>query len=296
MLKYLQAVIMLVLANSVGASTQVHDIKPPLINKKLHAIENEYHLKVGVYALDTNSEHVIAYRAHDRFPFQSTCKFIGVSALLAKDTKEHLLQQKVLVRPQDLLFWHPISGQYVNQQVPLQTLAEGAVSYSDNPAINIIIERVGGLKAINQFAHSLGNTSFKMEHYEINLNSKPNTDADTSTPQEMGLSVKKILLGTVLNTQNKTLLLDWMKNNTTGYKRIRSGVPLGWSVADKTGSGDYGIANDIGIAWSSACKPVVLSIFTISDKANATPNDEAIAKITRAIFDEFEQQHACYKT
>jgi len=66
-------------------------------------------------------------------------------------------------------------------------------------------------------------------------------------------------------------------------------------VADKTGSGDYGIANDIGIAWSPACKPIVLSIFTISDKENAAPNDDVIAKITRAIFDEFEQHHACYK-
>jgi beta-lactamase class A len=28
-----------------------------------------------------------------------------------------------------------------------------------------------------------------------------------------------------------------MKNNTTSYKRMRAGVPIGWVVADKTGSG-----------------------------------------------------------
>ena len=87
-----------------------------------------------------------------------------------------------------------------------------------------------------------------MEHLEINLNSNPTKDADTSTPQDMGLSVQKILLGSVLSAEGKALLVDWMRNNTTGYKHIRAGVPLGWAVADKTGSGSYGIANDIGIA------------------------------------------------
>lgn len=177
----------------------------------------------------------------------------------------------------------------------MKTLAEGAISYSDNSAINRIIRALGGLKAINEFAKSTGNNSFKLEHYEINLNANPNNEADTSTPQDMALSVQNILLGTVLNEPNKALLLEWMRNNTTGYKRIRAGVPLGWSVADKTGSGNYGVANDIGIVWSPACKPVVLSIFTFSNKANRKPSDEAIAQITQATLEELASFHHCYK-
>lgn len=225
-LKILQTVIILLIANNVGASPQFQNEKHVIIDKKLQAIEREHHLKIGVYALDTNSGHVIAYHTTDRFPFESTCKFIAVSALLAKDPEEQLLQKKVLIRPQDVLFWHPISGKYVNQKVPLQTLAQGAISYSDNTAINMIIRELGGLKAINKFARSIGNTSFNMQHYEINLNSNPNNDADTSTPKDMALSIKKIMLGTVLSNRNKALLLEWMRNNTTGYNRIRAGVPL----------------------------------------------------------------------
>jgi beta-lactamase class A len=295
MFKLLQIIIFLFIANTVNASSQPNDIKPPIIDKKLHAIEREHHLKIGVYAMDTNNGRVIAYHANDRFPFQSTCKFIGVSALLAKDPKEQLLQKKVLIRPQDVLFWHPISGKYVNQKAPLLTLAEGAISYSDNTAINMIIRELGGLKAINQFAHSIGNESFNMQHYEINLNSNPNNNEDTSTPKDIALNIQKIMLGTVLNNPNKALLLEWMRNNTTGYNRIRAGAPLGWSVADKTGSGSYGVANDIGIAWSPACKPIVLSIFTVSDNLNAKPNDDVIASITRTLFKEFEQHDACYQ-
>lgn len=293
MLKLLQTIIILFITNAVSASTQLQDAKPPVIDEKLRAIELEHQIKVGFYALDTNNGRVIAYHANNRFPFQSTCKFIGVSALLASN--KPLLEKKILIRPQEILFWHPISGRYVNQHVALKTLAEGAVSYSDNTAINSIIHELGGLKAINQFAHGIGNSSFTMNHYEIHLNSAPNKKADTSTPQDMALSVKNILLGTVLNDQNKALLLEWMRNNTTGYNRIRAGVPLGWSVADKTGSGSYGVANDIGIAWSPSCKPIILSIFTISDKSDAKSSDEAIAKITRAAFDEFAPHSSCYK-
>lgn len=293
MFKLLQTIIILFLANTVSASTQPHDVKPPVINEKLHAIEVEHHIKVGFYALDTNNGRVITYHANDRFPFQSTSKFIAVSALLA--SKEPLLQKKVLIRPQELLFWHPVSRLYVNQHVALKTLAEAAVSYSDNTAINSIIHELGGLKVINQFAHNMGNSSFTMNHYEINLNSNPNKKADTSTPEDMALSVQKIMLGTVLNVQNKALLLEWMRNNTTGYNRIRAGVPLGWSVADKTGSGSYGVANDIGIAWSPSCKPIVLSVYTISDKSDAKPSDEAIAQITKAAFEEFAPFHNCYQ-
>lgn len=148
---------------------------------------------------------------------------------------------------------------------------------------------------IYQFAHRIGNSSFKLENYEANLNSNPNKDTDTSTPQDMALSVNKIVLGGVLSPKSRNLLLGWMQNNTTGYRRIRAGVPLGWSVADKTGSGSYGVANDIGIAWSPSCKPVILSIFTISDKSTVKPNDQVVAKVTEAVFDELRQHHACYQ-
>lgn len=288
-MQYLQILIFLFSINLAAASPNTQNANSSIIDNKLLIIEHEHQLKIGVYALDTNNNRIIAYHANERFPFQSTFKLIGVAALLASN--KPLLQKKVFIRPQDILFWHPISGLYVNRYANLQTLAEAAISYSDNTGINLIIHELGGLKAINQFAYRLGNSSFKIEHYETNLNSNPEKKADTSTPQDMALSVQKIMLGTILNTKNKALLLNWMRNNTTGYNRIRAGVPLGWSVADKTGSGSYGIANDIGIVWSPACKPIILSIFTVSHQSNTKPNDEVIAKVTRALFEEFDPCH-----
>jgi beta-lactamase class A len=254
-------------------------------------IEKKHHLQIGVYAHDTNSHKIISYRANQKFPFQSTCKMIAVAAMF----KQGLAEKKVRVEDKDLIFWHPISGKYLNKEVSLQTLAEGAISYSDNPATNLIIKALGGLEKMNQFAHSTLNPSFKLKHYESNLNSDPKLDDDMSTPRDMGHSVEKILLTQFLSKEHKDLLVTWMRNNTTGNTRIRAGVPLGWAVADKTGSGSYGIANDIGIAWSPACKPVVLSIFTINKEQQAKRDDHIIAEVTQLIFEDLKSLHQCYK-
>ena len=111
----------------------------------------------------------------------------------------------------------------------------------------------------------------------------------------MAISLQSILFGDALSKQNKSLLIDWMIKNTTGYNRIRAGVPLGWSVADKTGSGSYGIANDIGITWSPSCKPVILSIYTIGQKSTDKPKDVVIKEVTQVVLDTFSRYDACYQ-
>lgn len=41
----------------------------------------------------------------------------------------------------------------------------------------------------------------------------------------------------ILQKSKRKQLVKWIQNSTTGYKRIRAGVPIGWTIADKTGSG-----------------------------------------------------------
>ena len=86
-----------------------------------------------------------------------------------------------------------------------------------------------------------------------------------------------------------------MTNNTVGYQRIRAGVPIGWTVADKTGSGSYGVANDIGILWSPLCKPIVLAIYTVQNKQDAQRRDDIVASTTSIVLNEFAKSDPCCK-
>lgn len=295
-MKYLSLLITVISFVSISALANPQQIKPTQIQEKLQNLEKKFDGRIGVYAINTNNNQIIAYRADERFPIQSTLKLIGVSALLKQsNTDRNLLQEKIRYTTSDLISWHPITGKYLTSGMTLEALSEAAISYSDNPAINLIMKKLGGPKAVTNFAHSIGNMTFNVEHYDGNLNSNPKDQHDTSTPKDMAISLQKLTLGNILAPPQRTLLTTWMRNNTTGYKRIRAGVPIGWVVADKTGSGDYGIANDIGIMWSPRCKPIVLSIYTIQNKRDAKRRDDIVASTTSIIFDEFAKNSPCFK-
>lgn len=281
---------------SVFANTQsVNSIQS---QEKLKNIEESFGGKIGIYAVNTNNNEIIAYRADERFPVQSTMKLIGVAALLKKSqNNKNSLQQKVSYSKNDLIPWRPITGIYVNNGMTLEALAEAAMSYSDNTAINLIMKKLGGPKTVTDFASSIGNKSFNVSHYDGELNSDPNNAEDTATPKDMAMSVQKLTLGNILLPSQRTQLVTWMRNNTTGNKRIRAGVPIGWTVAEKTGGGfgGYGIANDIGILWSPLSKPIVLAIYTVQNNKNAKNRDDIVAATTTIVMDEFAINDPLFK-
>ena len=279
---------------SVFANTASIDIIS--LQKQLVTLEHSFDGKIGVYAIDTNNNYIIAHRENERFPVQSTAKFMGVAALLQKSSKDkNLLQEKICYTKSELMFWHPVTGQCVAHGMTLKSLAQASISYSDNTAFNLIMKKLGGPKAVTAFAHAIGNQTFNIEHYEGALNSDPNNPQDTSTPKDMAMSVQRLTLGSILLSSQRVQLVTWMRNNTTGYQRIRAGVPIGWVVADKTGSGDYGIANDIGILWPPTCKPIILAIYTVRHQPNAKIRDDVVASTTRIILNEFAKHNACFK-
>lgn len=266
------------------------------VNCKAHAgvkqIETKYNVKIGVYAIDTNNGNSFSYRQDERFPFQSTVKMIVAAAAL----KNIEADERVKISSDDIVFWSPIVRLNLDRgYMTIKELAEAAMSYSDNAATNILITKLGGTKKINEFAKSIGNTSFYLENLEPNLNADPNNIHDSSTPKDMAQSVQKLLIeNNILGQENQHILKTWMINNTTGYKKIRYGLPLAWSAAEKTGGGS-GTSHDIGIVWSPACKPIVLAIYTFSNKKdNVQQADKAIAETTKFILDEFSKKNTCF--
>ncbi len=278
----------------IGLSWMTTSVADPMQNK-LAALEKSLHGKIGVYALNTNNNEVIAYRENQRFHIESTMKVMSVAALLKKsETDTGLLTEKIGLTKNDLDFWSPVTKNYVNQSMSFAALAEAAITYSDTPAINLITKRLGGKKNITEFAHSIGNQSYNLEHLDGKLTTDPNDARDTSTPRDMAMSLQKIILGDVLSQAHRTTLMNWMRNNTTGNKRIRAGMPQAWVVADKTGTGDHGIANDFGIVWSPSCKPIVLAIYTTQFNKKAKQRDDIIASVTSTIMDEFAKNDRCF--
>lgn len=281
---------MLCLQN-VTFANEMPPIQPQILLKQL---EGTFNGKIGVYAIDTNNNQIIAYRADERFPVQSTVKLMGVAALLQQSQiHPELLNEKIHYTKNDLNFWRPITEKNLKEGMTLSALSEAAISYSDNPAINLIMKKLGGPNIVTDFAHSIGNKTFNLVHFEGELNSNPALSDDTATPKDMAISVEKLTLGNILAKPLRAQLLTWMTNTTTSYKRMRYGVPIGWVVADKTGSGDYGVANDIGLIWPPTCKPIVIAIYTARTKKDAKIREDIVAKTTEVVLNAFAKNDAC---
>jgi beta-lactamase class A len=90
---------------------------------------------------------------------------------------------------------------------------------------------------------------------------------DTSTPRALGIGVRDLLTGTVLGDAQRRQLDQWMRDNVTSS--MRAALPPGWTTADKTGAGDYGSTNDIGMVYGPNGQRVLLSLMTRSQSANS---------------------------
>lgn len=259
--------------------------EPLSLKKQLATLEASMDGKIGVFALNTANNQQIEYRSDEHFPIQSTFKVMVVAAILKQSmTDKHLLQQKITYSKKDMVFWSPITEQHLVDGMTLLDLCSAAMIHSDNTATNLIVNKLGGPQAVIAFARSIKNTTFRLDNWEPNLNSNPKNLHDSSTPAEMAKSLQKLTLGTVLARPQQEQLITWMKGNKTGDTRIRAGVPKGWIVADKTGSGsNYGIANDIGIIWPPKGAPIVIAIYSVHKQKNAAAHDDLIASVTRLV-------------
>ncbi|HWT72512.1 MAG TPA: class A beta-lactamase [Oxalicibacterium sp.] len=257
------------------------------IGASLAALEKTLDGRIGLFALDTGSGAQLAYRADERFPFCSTFKVIAAAAVLAKDMQAPgLLQRRIRYAQRDLVPYSPITEKHVGDGMTVAALCAAAIQYSDNTAGNLLIDLLGGSAAVTAFARAVGDMQFRLDRRETELNTAiPGDPRDTTTPKAMGQTLQRLALGDALASAQRTQLQDWMRGNTTGDSRIRAGIPSGWQAADKTGTGDYGSANDIAILWPPGRAPVVLAVYTTRHQKDAGARNDVIAQATRIAVD-----------
>jgi beta-lactamase class A len=245
--------------------------------------------RLGVAALRVSDGAYVSYRESERFPMCSTFKVLVVGALLKRSMAEPaLLDTRVRYGPTEVIANSPVTKRHAGEGMTVGELCAAALQYSDNTAANLLLTTLGGPEVLNEFAHSIGDTWFDLVRWETELNaSVPGDMRDTTTPHAMMADLQKLLLtDDVLEAPQREKLKAWMLGNTTGAGRIRAAVrSTGWPVADKTGSGDYGTANDVAVVFSPSTAYVVAIYFTGVTPKETPPNDQIVDEATRVVFD-----------
>lgn len=244
---------------------------------QLAELERRHNAMVGLYAVDLRTGRTLVHRENERFAVCSTFKaYLAARTLQAAARGEFAMTDTVTVRAEDLLPNSPVTETRVGQTITLAELCAAVLQVSDNAGANYLLHQIGGPPAITEFARSIGDEETRLDRWETELNSAvPGDPRDTSTPTALGNGFRALITGDVLEPQARTQLMDWMLANTTSS--LRPGLPADWTFADKTGSGDYGTTNDIGVAFGPDGRAVLLSVMLRS--ASDDPDAEGFRPV-----------------
>lgn len=260
---------------------------PTPIDADLAGLEDQYNAKVGFYGLNTASRRELAYRADDLFATCSAFKAYVAAQILRKDQLGELkLRDEVYIDPKLFVpVASPMTEPNLGGWMSLSDLCAAAVRQSDNTATNLMLEILGGPSSVTEFARSVGDDRTWMVRWETELNTAyPGDPRDTTSPRGMGTGFLNMVTGDTFDEPHRAQLEEWMRTIVTGDNRIRAGLPPGWTIADKTGAGDYGSTNDIGVAFGPAGERLVLAVMTRtrSEDPKAPALNALIADVTRA--------------
>lgn len=113
--------------------------------------------------------------------------------------------------------------------------------------------------------------------------SLPGDDHDTTTPAAMAADLRCLLLEEKLSPSSRAQLTQWMLATKYSGQRLRAGLPQGWRLADKTGTGNSGTgtASDVGVFWPPSGKPIVVTVYLTQARVAPAQQEAAIAEVGR---------------
>ncbi len=253
------------------------------------ALERRHGARLGVFAHDLRSGRGVRHRADERFPMCSTFKTLAVAAVL-RDLDRHgeFLARRVHYTQADIdrAGGAPVTGKEENlaHGMTVDELCGAAISYSDNTAANLLMKYLGDPTAVTRFARSTGDRTTRLDRWEPELNSaEPGRVTDTTTPRAIGTTYARLVIGGALAPADRDRLTRWLLANTTSGERFRAALPADWVLGDKTGTGSYGTANDVGIAWTPDGAPVILSVLSTKPDKDAEGDSPLVARAAELI-------------
>ncbi|HEY6705732.1 MAG TPA: class A beta-lactamase [Xanthobacteraceae bacterium] len=249
-------------------------------------IEVESGGRLGVAVLDTLTDARFGQRADERFPMCSTFKLVAAAAILARvDTGEERLDRRIRFGAGEVVVNSPITKDRVGGEgMTIAELCEAAMIVSDNTAGNLLLANLGGPAGLTAYVRSIGDGVTRLDRIEPELNeARPGDPRDTTTPAAMLANLRALALENALSAASRAQLERWLVGNKTGDTRLRAGLPAGWRVGDKTGSGERGTTNDVGVFWPPDRAPVIVSIYLTQTAASPAQRNATLAAVGRAV-------------
>ncbi len=265
---------------------------PAGLEAAIHELWRTFPGRTGIAVRRVDADWSVARRGDEYFPQQSVSKLWVTLALLDRvDRGEVSLSDRIAITPDDLtLFNQPLAARVRREgrvEETARSLVELAITGSDNTANDSLLRHAGGPDAVRGFIarHNLGRIRFGpgerllqsriagldwQQRYSVGSSFQVARDAvplemrrqalqryladpeDGASPEAIVAALARLARGELLSPASTAYVLGVMARTRSGPQRLKAGVPAGWQVAHKTGTGQVLGAqatgyNDIGI-------------------------------------------------
>ncbi|WP_390551271.1 serine hydrolase [Qipengyuania sp. MTN3-11] len=294
---------------------------------RLSAIGGAFPGHVGIAVRDIADDRSFHFNGLEYFPQQSVSKlWVALTALDLVDRGELDLDDTVRIRPQDLTLFHqPLSdivaarGSFVTDY---DDLMMRALTRSDNTANDTILRRVGGPSEVQDF---LEDNDLESVRFGTDERSKQSAIAgldwqqdysiddaffeareevpverrrqafeayladpiDGASPVGIVAALGKLARGRLLSDQSTAYILGVLERTRSGPRRLKGGTPPGWTMAHKTGTGQFFDGeqsgyNDIGILTAPDGAQYALAVMIARTRASYAERMAMMQEVTRA--------------
>jgi beta-lactamase class A len=226
------------------------------------------------------------HRLDERFPMCSTFKWLAAACVLHRvDLGLERLDRRVDYGADVLQPHSPLTAPHAGRGgMTMGQLCEAAITVSDNAAGNLLLASFGGPQALTTYARGLGDEVTRLDRWEIKLNEAlPGDPRDTTSPRAMAQLLHACLVGDALSQRSREQLARWMEATRSNGQRLRADLPAGWRMGSKTGTGDRGTTNDVGIFWPPGRPPVIVAVYLTNTQAPEAARNAAVAQVARRV-------------
>src|SRR5699024_604804 len=146
-----------------GAEDSQQDEDRPLhaeLTADIESLEDEFEARVGGSAVDTADGTTVGHRADERFGFASSLKVFAVAELLDRTSPEELDKRVTWTQADvDTAGWTPVTEKHVDDGLPLEDIAEATLRDSDNAAMNLVLDELGGPDGLDSALEEAGDAT-----------------------------------------------------------------------------------------------------------------------------------------
>lgn len=264
---------------------------PKALQDELDELVRAYGEEVGVAVTDVAEGWTAGVDAEGFYPQQSVSKlWVAIAVLKAVDEGRMSVDQTVLLGEDDRsVFFQPVAYNIGRHgfSTEISGLLRRAIVQSDNAANDKLIREAGGPDAVGATLARLKLEGVTVGAYERDLQAKVagltwrpeygtgwnfqaareqlpaqvreaalqaylDDPLDGAQPAAITRALARLHKGELLSPASTDRLLTLLQDVRTGPRRLKGGLPVGWTIGHKTGTGqDYRGAsvgiNDVGL-------------------------------------------------